>query len=221
MHIADVAGGNLGANGIVAGSMTIAAGAALSEKMRGGDRVTVCFFGDGASNEGSFHEAINLAAIWDLGVVFLCENNQYGMSMPSSEGTAGESIANRANAYGIPGIQTDGNDVVAVYEATVEGAARAREGGGPTLVEAITYRYRGHSKSDRNLYRTQAEIDDWRNERDPLNRYEGSLLDSGVDGVRIDEILGEVRVSIREAVSGAFSDRATPVSDLEGAAYAS
>lgn len=221
MHIADVAGGNLGANGIVAGSMTIAAGAALAEKIRGGDRVTVCFFGDGAANEGSFHEAINLAAIWALGVVFICENNQYGMSMASSKGTAGESVANRADAYGIPGVQVDGNDVVAVFEATVDAARRAREGEGPTLVEALTYRYRGHSKSDRNLYRTQSEIDDWRNKRDPVNRFEASLLESGVGAETIDNIHSEVREFIRQAVSGAFSAPPATVADLEGAAYAS
>lgn len=221
MHIADVAGGNLGANGIVAGSMTIAAGAALAERMKGGDRVTVCFFGDGAANEGSFHEAINLAAIWDLAVVFVCENNQYGMSMASDKGTAGGSVAKRADAYGIPGFQVDGNDVVSVFETTLEMVRRAREGEGPSLIEALTYRYRGHSKSDRNLYRTQTEIDDWRNLRDPLDRFEGSLLESGgVETGTIDKIRGEVRESIRDAVTEAFAAPPTTVADLEGAAYA-
>ena len=179
MHIADVSKGNLGANGIVAGSMTIAAGAALTQKLQRTGKVVVCFFGDGAANEGSFHEALNLAGVWDLPVVWLCENNQYGMSMSQDRSTAGGSVAARAAAYGMPGATADGNDVVDVFEKVAEAADRARRGGGPSLVEAITYRYRGHSKSDRNLYRTQDEIEEWRTERDPIARYEGRVPGDG------------------------------------------
>ncbi|WP_069804653.1 thiamine pyrophosphate-dependent dehydrogenase E1 component subunit alpha [Thermogemmatispora onikobensis] len=169
MHIADVASGNLGANGVVGGGIPIATGVGLSIKMQGLDRVCLCFFGDGAANEGTFHESINLAAIWDLPVIFLCENNQYGMSMSVRKATRCETIAQRAVAYGIPGERVDGNDVFAVYEAVSRAAARARSGQGPTLIEAVTYRYKGHSKSDQNRYRTRDEIRAWQ-ERDPIKR---------------------------------------------------
>lgn len=221
MHIADVAAGNLGANGIVAGSMTIATGAALAQQMQGTSRVVVCFFGDGAANEGSFHEAVNLAAIWSLPVVWLCENNQYGMSMAQELSTAGGSVAKRADAYGIAGVTVDGNDVFAVYDAVAVAADTARTGGGPTIVECETYRYRGHSKSDRNLYRTQAEIDQWRDERDPITRYEAelvarSLLDPpAVDACRT-AAAAEVSAAVQEALG---QPEATP-HDLTESVYA-
>lgn len=221
MHIADVANGNLGANGIVAGSMTIATGAALSQRMQDTGRIVVCFFGDGAANEGSFHEAINLAAVWKLPVLFICENNQYGMSMSQDRSTAGGSVADRACAYGIPGVEVDGNDVVAVHERTAELADRARRGDGPGLLEAITYRYRGHSKSDRNLYRTQDEIEEWRSAKDPLARYEGWLRESGtLDEAGIEAARQAATEAIRQAVQGAVSAPDASITDLEGAAYA-
>jgi acetoin:2,6-dichlorophenolindophenol oxidoreductase subunit alpha len=221
MHIADVSKGNLGANGIVAGSMTIAAGAALSQKMQGSGKVVVCFFGDGAANEGSFHEALNLAGVWDLPVIWVCENNQYGMSMSQDRSTAGGSVARRADAYGLPGVTADGNDVVDVFEKTLEAVERARNGAGSTLVEAITYRYRGHSKSDRNLYRTQDEIEDWRSHRDPLVRYEGHSLEAGLldrDGISAAQELA--KEDIRRAIAEAYAQPDATTHDLEGAAYA-
>jgi pyruvate dehydrogenase E1 component alpha subunit len=169
MHIADVASGNLGANGVVGGGIPIATGVGLSIKMQGKDEVCLCFFGDGAANEGTFHESINLAAIWDLPVIYLCENNQYGMSMAVQRAMRNETIAQRATAYGIPGERVDGNDVFAVYSAVYRAARRARAGQGPTLIEAVTYRYKGHSKSDQNRYRTRDEIRAWQ-ERDPIKR---------------------------------------------------
>lgn len=221
MHIADVASGNLGANGIVAGSMTIATGAALTQSMRQTGKVVVCFFGDGAANEGSFHEAINLAAVWNLPVLFVCENNQYGMSMSQDRSTAGGSVAGRGAAYGIPGVEVDGNDVLEVHDRTVELAARARRGEGPSILEAVTYRYRGHSKSDRNLYRTQDEIEEWRTARDPLTRYEGWLRESGtLDDRAIEQSRDRAKDSIRRAVQGAFAAPDASADDLEGAAYA-
>ncbi len=221
MHIADVATGNLGANGIVAGSMTIAAGAALSQRMQGTGRVVACFFGDGAANEGAFHEALNLAAVWKLPVVFVCENNQYGMSMSQDRSTAGGSVAARGAAYGIPGAEVNGNDVVEVYRAAREAVDRARAGDGPSLLEAVTYRYRGHSKSDRNLYRTQAEIEEWRTERDPLARFEGYATEHGLlDAAGIEDARAEARDRIRTAVEGAVRAPDARVEDLEGAAYA-
>jgi acetoin:2,6-dichlorophenolindophenol oxidoreductase subunit alpha len=222
MHIADVAAGNLGANGIVAGSMTIAVGAALSQKLLGKEQVVLCFFGDGAANEGSFHEAVNLAAVWQLPVLFLCENNQYGMSMASDLSTAGGSVAERGAAYGLVGQQVDGNDVTAVWEAVRDAAVAARAGGGPALLEAITYRYRGHSKSDRNLYRTQDEIEEWRTERDPLIRFEGQLREAELlDAAAVDAAKDAAKTRIRDAVGQAVTSPNPDVAVLEGSAYAS
>ncbi len=221
MHIADVASGNLGANGIVAGSMTIAVGAALTQQMRATGKVVVCFFGDGAANEGAFHESLNLAKVWELPVVYVCENNQYGMSMSQDRSTAGGSVAGRANAYGMPGIEADGNDVEAVYEASVDAIERARAGGGPSLLEAITYRYRGHSKSDRNLYRTQEEIEDWRTNRDPIERFIGKCREEDrLSQAEIEAAEASAKETIRTAVSEAFSAPDADPADLEGAAYA-
>jgi acetoin:2,6-dichlorophenolindophenol oxidoreductase subunit alpha len=221
MHIADVRAGNLGANGIVAGSMTIAVGAALSQRLLAQDAVVLCFFGDGAANEGSFHEAVNLAAVWQLPVVFLCENNQYGMSMASDLSTAGGSVAARGAAYGLEGVRVDGNDVVAVWEAVRDAAGAARSGGGPALIEAITYRYRGHSKSDRNLYRTQDEIEEWRTERDPLLRFEGRSLEEGwLETAAVEAAKQAARDRIRDAVATAVRSPEPEVSALEGSAYA-
>ncbi len=179
MHIADVAKGNLGANGVVGGGIPIATGVGLSMKMQHKRQVCLCFFGDGASNEGTFHEAINLAAIWDLPVIFVCENNHYGMSMSIRRSTRVASIADRAAAFGIPGESVDGNDVFAVREAVARAAQRARAGEGPTLIEARTYRYKGHSKSDQNRYRTRDEIDEWRR-RDPIARLTDFATEAGL-----------------------------------------
>ena len=179
MHIADVEKGNLGANGIVGGGMPIAVGAALSAKRLGTDNVVLCFFGDGANNEGAFHEALNMASIWKLPVIFYCENNKYGMSVSIERSTAVSSVADRASAYAMPGRSVDGNDFSAVAEAVEEATARARAGEGPSLIEAVTYRWRGHSKSDRNRYRTKEEIQAWI-ERDPIKRMANLLIDHGL-----------------------------------------
>jgi acetoin:2,6-dichlorophenolindophenol oxidoreductase subunit alpha len=179
MHIADVTVGMLGANGIVGGSMGIVCGAAWAFKRRGQDNAAICFFGEGAANEGIFHEALNIAAIWKLPVVFLCENNQYGMSMSVKRATAIENISDRAAAYGMPGVTVAGTELDEVYKATLEALERARAGEGPTLLEAITYRYLGHSKSDANLYRTREEIQTWR-KRDPIQRFAAVLEGEGV-----------------------------------------
>ena len=179
MHIADVKTGNLGANGVVGGGIPIATGVGLSMKLQKLDRVCLCFFGDGAANEGTFHEAINMAAIWDLPVIFLCENNQYGMSMSVQRSMRSDGVAPRAIGYGIPGEQIDGNDVLAIYDAVARAADRARAGQGPTLIEAVTYRYKGHSKSDQNRYRTRDEIREWQR-RDPIQRFAALLLERGI-----------------------------------------
>ncbi len=201
MHIADLDKGNLGANGIVGGGIPIAVGAALTSKMKQLDYVTISFFGDGATNEGSFHEAINMASIWKLPVVFFCENNQYGMSGSVKEMINIENIAERAAAYGIPGVVVDGNDIFAVMQATDEAVKRARNGEGPTLIEAKTYRYKGHSKSDAKKYRTREEEMEWRNERDAIVRMKNALVAEGVfTEEQADAIEQQARTEIEQAV---------------------
>src|SRR5215216_927793 len=219
MHIADVSKGNLGANGIVAGGIPIAVGAGLALKLQGTDKVALSFFGDGATSEGAFHESVNLAAIWDLPVVFVCENNHYGMSMSVEEVSRLERVADRAAGYGIPGVTVDGNDVQEVYRAASEAVAHARAGRGPTLIEAITYRWKGHSKSDQNLYRTREEIESWR-ERDPIDRFEQAVLEAGtLDQAQVQKLRDQARDAVRDAVR---TGQAGPPSssDLLGAVYA-
>ena len=220
MHIADLSNGNLGANGIVAGSLTISVGAALSFQLQKKENIVLCFFGDGAVNEGSFHEALNLASLWNLPVLFLCENNQYGMSMASEKAVAGESIASRGNSYGIESIQIDGNDVEAVYESVSTFKDEILSNKRPKFIEAVTYRYRGHSKSDRNLYRTSEEIDFWKDEKDPIKRYIGKLLEQGITEVDLKEIDEEVKNTIRTSVKKALDSPLSPITNLEEDSYA-
>jgi len=179
MHIADVDKGNLGANGVVGGGIPLSVGAALTLRLRKSDRVVLCFFGDGASNQGCFHESVNLASIWDLPVVFICENNVYGMSFSVKKSVHAESIAARSVGYGIPGEVIDGNEVFTVADAVARAIARARAGKGPSLIESQTYRWKGHSKSDANLYRTQEEINEWKR-RCPIVRFRRKLVEMKV-----------------------------------------
>ena len=220
MHIADLSNGNLGANGIVAGSLTISVGAALSFQLQKKENIVLCFFGDGAVNEGSFHEALNLASLWNLPVLFLCENNQYGMSMASEKAVAGESIASRGNSYGIESIQIDGNDVESVYESVSHYKDEILTNNRPKFIEAITYRYRGHSKSDRNLYRTSEEINFWKDEKDPIKRYIGKLLEQGITEIDLKEIDEEVKNLIRTSVKKALDSPLSPITNLEEDSYA-
>lgn len=200
MHIADVATGNIGANGIVAGGVPIAAGAALTNKMRGTDNVAVCFHGDGALGEGAWHEGLTLAAMWDLPVVYICENNQYGMSKPAREAFKVAQLSEKAAGYGIPGVTVDGNDVLAVYDAVAAAVERARDGQGPTLIEALTYRWRGHSKSDKNRYRTKDEIAQWK-ERDPIAAFAHRVLTEELaTQEELDGVQAEAREQVRQAV---------------------
>ena len=200
MHIADVGAGMLGANGIVGGSMGIACGAAWAFKRRKEDRVAVCFFGDGAVGEGIFNEALNLGAIWKLPIVFVCENNQYAMSLSVKRGFAHEPLSDRAAGYGMPGRTVNGMELDEVHEAAAEAVDRARSGDGPTLVEAVTYRYLGHSKSDANLYRTRDEIQEWR-EQDPIGRFALSLEQ---EGVLEDDEWRSIERSAKERIEEAF-----------------
>ena len=179
MHIADIPGGNLGATGVVGGGIPTAVGIALALQMHRSDQILLSYFGDGATNEGEFHESLNMASTWKLPVVFICDNNQYGMSMHVTKVMNIDKISTRAMSYGIPGITVDGNDVLAVYEAVLEADERARSGQGPSLIDCLSYRWRGHSKSDRNLYRTAQEIDEWKH-KCPIRRFKKVLVDGAV-----------------------------------------
>lgn len=179
MHIADVAHGNLGATGIVGGNIPVAVGAALAQKIMETDRVVLCFFGDGASNTGNFHEALNMASLWDLPVVFVVENNQYAMSVPWAKASKLPRVSDRACAYGIPGETVDGMDVLEVRAAVAKAVDRARSGQGPSLVEALTYRWYGHSHSDPRAYRTREEEAEWK-QRDPIKALGRDLSATGM-----------------------------------------
>ncbi len=205
LHITDAAVGSLGANGIVGSGLVIANGAGLTAKVKGLDRVTMCFFGDGAANQGKFHEALNLAAVWRLPVVFFCENNGYGESTPQVWSTPVEHIAVRAVAYGIPGLVVDGADVLAVREAARRAVGRARSGGGPTLIEAKTHRWRGHFEGDPETYRTAEEVKGY--EQDcPLRRLRERLVAAGLwDEARDRALEEEVRAEMDEAVAFAMA----------------
>ncbi len=179
MHLYDPSVGFLGSNGVVPPGILIASGAALSAKLRGTDQVAVAFFGDGGSNNGAFHEGLNMAAAWDVPVIFVCENNLYATEMPFSKATRNTNVASRAAAYGIPGIQVDGNDALAVYQQAGVAIRRAREGGGPTLIECLTYRWFGHHEGDPGVaYRTREEIAEWK-QRDPVLKLRSDAIASG------------------------------------------
>ncbi len=199
MHIADLTRGNIGANGVVGGGHAISVGAALTLRMKKRDNVVVCFFGDGAANEGSFHEALNLASVWKLPVIFLCENNLYGMSVPTSKSMNIADVADRAAAYGIKGQVIDGNDVLAVYNAVLEAKDYVKKNG-PMLIEAKTYRWLGHSKSDANVYRTKEEIAGWK-EKCPIKRFRVYLESNKVfTAAELDEIEKQAKDDIEKAV---------------------
>ena len=201
MHIADPSKGNLGANGIVGGGLPIAVGAALSAKRLDTGAVTVCFFGDGANNEGAFHEALNIASVWKLPVIFVCENNKYGMSTSTERSTSVASIADRAVSYSMPGLSVDGNDLSSVAEAVDTAVARARAGDGPSLIEALTYRWRGHSKSDRNRYRSKDEIENWM-AKDPIPRFATTLIEHGLmTDADVTALEAEVDAAIEAAIA--------------------
>ncbi len=218
MHIADLEQGNLGATGIVGSGIPIATGAALAIAMRKERRIVACFFGDGAANQGAFHESVNLAAIWKLPVLYICENNQYAMSGPAKEMFPIRKIAERAAAYGIPGVTVDGNDVLAIRVATAEAVARARRGEGPTLLTCETYRWKGHSRSDANRYRTKAEIAAWQ-ARCPIARLytqleRHAILDAQTAAVIERDVQEEVEKAVRFAQDSPIPTLAGVEADL-------
>jgi pyruvate dehydrogenase E1 component alpha subunit len=220
MHICDAAKGILPTSAIVGGGIPIATGSALSAKLFKTGRVTVCFFGDGASNQGAFHESLNLASIWKLPVLYICENNQYAMSMPVKNAMNIQDIADRACAYGIDGKVVDGNDVEAVYQAVSSSVDRARSGAGPALIECKTYRLRGHFIGDPLKYRSKDEADE-HSKRDPVLRFRTRLADEGLladtDYARLEE---QVNADIQDALEFAQSSPAPMETELMTQIYA-
>lgn len=200
MHIADYSKGNLGANAIVGGGIPIAVGAALAAQLKGTDQVAIPFFGDGAANEGTFHESLNMAALWKLPVIFICENNGYGLSTSFADSTSVDKISTRAVAYGIPGYTVDGNDVFAIDEAAQKAIARAKAGEGPTLIECVTYRWFGHWNGDPQNYRPREEVAEWK-KKCPLARFRNYLLDNKITSEEeLESIDSQIAMNIEEAV---------------------
>jgi acetoin:2,6-dichlorophenolindophenol oxidoreductase subunit alpha len=220
MHIADIDGGNLGATGIVGSGLPTSVGIGLALQMQKSDRVLLSFFGDGAANIGEFHESLNMASVWKLPMVFICDNNQYGMSMPAEKSMNIRHVAERASAYGIPGVTVDGNDVLAVYQAVKIAIDRARSGQGISLVENLTYRWRGHSKSDRNLYRTSDEIKEWQ-QNDPIVRFAKLLIDCRViDQPAFDLLDKKCKDTITQAAETALTFPEPDPTNMEEEVYA-
>ncbi len=218
MHIADLDIGILGANGIVGGGIPIAVGAGVGIQYKNEDRVVVSFFGDGATNGGLFHEACNLAATWEVPVIFICENNQYAQTTPQAEHQKIKDVSQRGRAYDIPSLAIDGNDVLKVYETTLEAIKRARNGGGPTFIECKTYRWRGHWEGDPQPYRTQDEVEKWKL-KCPIVRFRKYLIDNNViklqDLKRIDkEIEHELEKAIEFARESPFPEPEEALDDV-------
>jgi pyruvate dehydrogenase E1 component alpha subunit len=218
MHVADLGLGILGANGVVGAGLPIAAGAAIAAQMEGSDRVAIAFIGDGATDIGAFHETLNLASLWDLPLVCVVENNGYADFIAREAHQRIDRISDRAIAYRMPGETVDGNDVEAVIRSASQAIQRARSGGGPTLIECVTYRWRGHYEGDPEPYRTADEVASWM-ERDPLPRAEAALRARGVlDDERVAEVYGEVRRRIGAAVEAAeaapFPDPSDALTDV-------
>ena len=206
MHIADFSIGFLGANGVVAGGLPIITGAGLSIKMRKTDQVAICFFGDGASNRGPVHEAMNMASIWKLPVIFCVENNQFASTTRTSYACSVEDICSRAAGYSMPGVSVDANDILAVRKEATKAVARARKGEGPTLLENKTYRIKGHFEGDPQKYRNEDEIASWKDKLDPINRFEKALTKKKVlNKKKIQQIWDEAAAKLQAAV--AFAEK--------------
>lgn len=202
LHITEMGVGSLGANGIVAAGIIVANGAALSAKLQHNNKVVLTFFGDGATNQGKFHEAMNLASLWSLPNIFICENNLYGEATPLAQHMKLKDIAVRAKAYDMPGVVVDGQDVLAVYEAVSTAVKRARDGKGPTLIEAKTYRFHGHHIGDPETYRTKEEVEEWMEKRDPIKLFKEKLIkEFKVKNTEIDPIEAKILKEIEAAVT--------------------
>ena len=214
MHIMAMDKGILGANGIVGGEIPIATGAAYSAKYRGTDQVTLAFFGDSASNEGTFHESINMAAAWDLPCVYIIENNLFGISVDIRQVTKEHQLSKRAVGYGIPGVTIDGNDVFTVYNTVKEAVERARRGEGPTLIECLTYRWQGHHVGDPGEYRDPQELADWK-AREPIGQLEkrGLLTDAEIKEIK-DSVDEEIKAACKFAEESPYPDASEAYTDL-------
>ena len=219
LHIADFSSGMLGANGIVGAGYAIAAGAALTAKRSGSGRVAVAFFGDGAVTRGTFHEVMNMASLWKLPLIFVCENNEYAQYMHWSETMVFDDIAKLAAGYHIPGVGIDGNDIRAVYRVTSEAVSRARAGDGPTLLVFKTQRFHGHSSGDPQVYRSKASVEELRRTRDPIARLEGELSAAGLLRDR-DAIRAEIEAEVNAAVAFADASAYPPAEELSSDVYA-
>jgi acetoin:2,6-dichlorophenolindophenol oxidoreductase subunit alpha len=215
MHLTDMSVGAIGSFAIIGGHLPIVLGTAFAEQYDGRDGVSVCFFGDGSTNIGAFHETLNMASVWKLPAIFVCENNLYGEYSPIATTTPIERLADRAGSYGMPGVTIDGNDVGVVHDTIARAVARARAGEGPTLVEALTYRYKGHSRSDPGAYRPDGELEFWL-DRDPLILHERALVEAGIGQDRCDGIRARAETAVTEALERAMSwAEPTPESRLE------
>jgi len=200
MHIADIESGILGANGIVGAGIPIATGAALTSWIKNDKRVTLCFFGDGASNQGSFHESLNMASVFKLPVVYICENNQYAVSTSTEKALSVERVSDRGVAYNIPGYSINGNDVLEVYDTTKKAVDRARKGLGPSLIECKTFRWLGHYVGDPGIYRSKEIVEKWKTEKDPVNLFKNRLTkEEIIDHEKISHIENEIDKEIEEA----------------------
>ena len=219
MHIVDIVSCNYGANGIIGPAIPIATGIALALKKDKEGKVILDFFGDGTSNTGAFHEALNIAALWQLPIVYICENNMYGMSTSVEKTVSVPNIADRAAAYSIPGVVVDGNDVFAVMEAVTKAADRARRGEGPTLIEAKTYRWLGHSKSDKRAYRTREEEAQWK-ERCPIKRFEQYMLENGFTQDDLKAAYKQAEDYMEEAVDYAMKAPMISIEEARSLIYA-
>jgi len=221
MHIADTSKGNLGANGVVGGSTGIAAGAALAAKKLATGQIVICFTGDGALNQGIWHEAVNIASIWKLPVIYLCENNQYAMGMPIKKATNLDKLSDRAKGYNIKGLTIDGNDVLAVYETVLKISDDVRAGKGPVLIEAITYRIRGHSLRDAQRYRPEGEAKKWLADYCPIESFKEYLIKANyMTQSEIDAIIMAVKEDVDAAVKFALESPFLDVSKIAEDIYA-
>jgi TPP-dependent pyruvate/acetoin dehydrogenase alpha subunit len=204
MHLTDMSVGAIGSFAIIGGHLPIVLGTALAEQYEGRDGVSLCFFGDGSTNIGAFHEALNMAAVWRLPAIFICENNLYGEYSPLASTTPIERLADRASSYGLEGIQIDGQDIGLVHDTVAEAVARARAGEGPAFIEALTYRYKGHSRSDPATYRPEGELERWL-ERDPIVLHERALVAAGIEQSRCDGIREQAQAAVQDALERAMS----------------
>lgn len=219
MHLADKRLNFWGGHAIVGAHIPIATGLALANKFRGEDSVTLCFFGDGATNIGYFHEGLNLAAVWDLPIVFICENNQYGMGTSIERASAVPEMRQKAEAYGMPSARVDGMELLAVHEAAAAAIAHARAGQGPYFLEALTYRYRGHSMGDPERYRKQEEVRRWQSD-DPIGKFEAVLLKRGISPDDLNAIEAQAEATIADAVRFAEESPFPPPEELWRDVYA-